>query len=122
MSCQSGWKNKECSNILVLFDVDGTLTKARQEIEEDMHELLLKLKEKVVIGFVGGSDLVKQQEQLRGKGSSSIHSIDEIWSSFSNSFFSLIPVSALTIFDYGFSENGLTAYKSGKLIHAGVIL
>lgn len=28
---------------------------------------------------------------------------------------------ALTLFDYGFSENGLTAYKNGELIHAGVI-
>lgn len=76
MSCQSEWKNKACPKILVLFDVDGTLTKARQEIEEDMHELLLKLKEKVVIGFVGGSDLVKQQEQLKGKGKSALHSHD----------------------------------------------
>jgi phosphomannomutase len=44
----------------------------------------------VAIGFVGGSDLVKQQEQL---GSSDI------------------PVT--TLFDFCFAENGLTAYKLG---------
>lgn len=33
-----------------------------------MLALLQKLREKVVIGFVGGSDLVKQQEQLGVNG------------------------------------------------------
>lgn len=64
----SDWSDKERPDILVLFDVDGTLTKARQMIEEDMTQLLITLKKKVVIGFVGGSDLVKQQEQLNNQG------------------------------------------------------
>lgn len=73
---------------LVLFDVDGTLTPARLEISDSMRELLEKTREKVVIGFVGGSDLVKQKEQLGNN--------------------------VLDMFDYCFSENGLTAYKAGQ--------
>lgn len=56
-----------------------------------MLALLSSLRQKVAIGYVGGSDLAKQQEQL---GSPEI------------------PVT--TLFDFCFSENGLTAYKLGK--------
>ena len=56
-----------------------------------MLQLLSQLRHKVVVGFVGGSDLAKQQEQL---GTESI------------------PVT--TLFDFCFSENGLTAYRMGK--------
>ena len=52
--------------------------------------LLARLREKVAIGYVGGSDMAKQQEQL---GTASI------------------PVTSL--FDFCFSENGLTAFKNG---------
>jgi phosphomannomutase len=55
-----------------------------------MLQLLSQLRHKVVIGYVGGSDLVKQQEQI---GS------DEV------------PVTAL--FDFCFPENGLSAYRLG---------
>jgi len=55
-----------------------------------MLELLSQLRHKVAIGFVGGSDLVKQQEQL---GTASV------------------PVTSL--FDFCFAENGLTAYRMG---------
>ncbi|KAF2222108.1 putative phosphomannomutase [Elsinoe ampelina] len=77
-------------NTICLFDVDGTLTPARQTVSPEMLELLSQLRHKVAIGFVGGSDLVKQQEQL-GKPS--------------------IPVTSL--FDFCFAENGLTAYRMG---------
>lgn len=80
--------NKERPDVLVLFDVDGTLTPARLTISTEMKETLEALRKKVVIGFVGGSDLSKQVEQL---GST-----------------------VLSDFDYCFSENGLTAYKLGK--------
>ncbi|ODQ82184.1 hypothetical protein BABINDRAFT_163998 [Babjeviella inositovora NRRL Y-12698] len=80
--------NKEYPKTICLFDVDGTLTPARLEIDPKMRELLAKLREKVVIGFVGGSDLPKQVEQLGA--------------------------TVLADFDYCFSENGLTAYKLGK--------
>jgi len=75
---------------LCLFDVDGTLSPARQQASEEMLDTLRALRKKVVVGFVGGSDLVKIIEQLQ-VGSTPI--IEE--------------------FDYAFAENGLTAYKQG---------
>lgn len=80
--------NKERPDVLVLFDVDGTLTPARLEISDEMKTTLQNLRKKVVVGFVGGSDFSKQVEQLGD--------------------------SVLEDFDYCFSENGLTAYKEGK--------
>lgn len=56
-----------------------------------MLQLLSSLRHKVAIGFVGGSDLIKQQEQLGTPQ---------------------IPVTSL--FDFCFSENGLTAYRLGE--------
>ncbi|KAL1674903.1 eukaryotic phosphomannomutase [Schizophyllum commune] len=76
---------------LVLFDVDGTLTPARQGISPEMLAVLRDVRKKVVIGFVGGSDLVKITEQLQVPG-----------------------IDVLSEWDYGFAENGLTAYKQGK--------
>ncbi|CAH1758173.1 15454_t:CDS:2 [Entrophospora sp. SA101] len=84
----SDWQDREQPDTLVLFDVDGTLTPARRQVTPEISDLLKKLRKKVVIGFVGGSDLVKQIEQL---GSN-----------------------VLNDFDFGFSENGLTAYRLGK--------
>lgn len=78
------------SKTLVLFDVDGTLTPARQKVSESMRFFLEKLKEKVDVGIVGGSDLKKQKEQM---GENIINEVK-----------------------YSFSENGLVAYKDGKLI------
>ena len=76
---------------ICLFDVDGTLTPARQDVSPEMLQILSALRHKCAIGFVGGSDLVKQQEQL---GTSSI------------------PV--VSLFDFCFAENGLTAYRLGQ--------
>eukprot|EP00732_Lithocolla_globosa_P006331 Lithocolla_globosa_v1_NODE_7274_length_968_cov_25.327133.p1 type:complete len:260 gc:universal NODE_7274_length_968_cov_25.327133:44-823(+) len=78
--------------VLCLFDVDGTLTAARQKIEDSMRTYLEQLKTKCVVGFVGGSDLVKQHEQL----GPDCHEF----------------------FDFAFAENGLTAYKSGKKLES----
>ncbi|TFK25602.1 phosphomannomutase [Coprinopsis marcescibilis] len=80
---------------LCLFDVDGTLTPARQQASPEVLEALRELRKKVVIGFVGGSDLAKITEQLQ-VGNTNI----------------------LEEFDYAFAENGLTAYKLGKLLPA----
>jgi len=77
--------------VLVLFDVDGTLTPARQSITQEMRDLLKELRKTKTIGVVGGSDFPKQKEQL---GST-----------------------VLSDFDYSFAENGLYANKNGKLIH-----
>ena len=55
-----------------------------------MTTFLVELRERLTTGIVGGSDLVKQQEQI---GDNAIHDVD-----------------------YNFSENGLVAYKKGELI------
>lgn len=88
MSATAPFSAREQPNTIVLFDVDGTLTPARLEVSDEMRALLQELRKKVVIGFVGGSDLAKQKEQL-GEN-------------------------VLDMFDYAFSENGLTAYKLGN--------
>ena len=75
---------------IVLFDVDGTLTPARQEASEEMTAFLAELRTKMVTGIVGGSDLAKQQEQI---GANAVNDVD-----------------------YNFSENGLVAYKDGELL------
>lgn len=56
-----------------------------------MLQLLSALRHKCAIGFVGGSDLIKQQEQL---GTPAIN--------------------VTSLFDFCFSENGLTAYRLGQ--------
>lgn len=77
-------------NTLCLFDVDGTLTPARLSVSPAMLSLLSQLRHKCAIGFVGGSNLIKQQEQL---GTPSID--------------------VTSLFDFCFAENGLTAYRMG---------
>ncbi|KAM9179070.1 phosphomannomutase 2 isoform 2-T2 [Mergus octosetaceus] len=73
---------------LCLFDVDGTLTAPRQKITAEMAEFLQRLRQKVKVGVVGGSDFEKIKEQL---GEDVVEK-----------------------FDYVFPENGLVAYKDGK--------
>lgn len=76
-----------------------------------MKEFLQKLKEKVVVGVVGGSDLIKQQEQLGA------NIVNEVNFSFSGNFlvFSLCLSISSFICCFGI-ENGLVAYKDGQLI------
>ncbi|WVO14669.1 hypothetical protein L204_102306 [Cryptococcus depauperatus] len=73
---------------ICMFDVDGTLTPARQSISPEMITTLHKLRERTAVAFVGGSDLKKILEQVGADG--------------------------LNDFDYGFAENGLIAYKFGN--------
>ena len=71
---------------LKLFE--NILPTARQQIKPEMHDLLQnKLKPKVAIGLVSGSDLVKVSEQM-GKD-------------------------CINEFDFVFPENGLVAYENG---------
>lgn len=77
-------------DVIVLFDVDGTLTVPRKPADEATLAFLKTLRQKVYIGMVGGSDLVKQREQLG----------DDV----------------LDLFDYTFPENGLQAFKDGQPI------
>ena len=81
--------------ILALFDVDGTLTPPREEVTEDMKSFLLELNKRITVGIVGGSDLIKQQEQM---GRNIVNEVT-----------------------YSFSENGLVAYKDGELIGKQVL-
>ena len=80
--------------VIALFDVDGTLTKPRNEVTPGMRAFMRELRKRVTIGIVGGSDLIKIKEQL-GDGV-----IDE--------------------YDYVFAQNGLEAYKSGVLLRETV--
>lgn len=81
----------ERSQILCLFDVDGTLTPSRMHITQDMKDLLKRVREKSSIAIVGGSNFVKQKEQLGD--------------------------SVLDDFDYVFSENGLVSWRGIHQIH-----
>ena len=78
---------------LFLFDVDGTLTKSRERITDEMLDVLKELKKikSIDVGFVGGSDLKKQIEQL---GEENFH-----------------------LFDWRFSENGVLAFKGNEQIN-----
>ncbi|KAI0013358.1 eukaryotic phosphomannomutase [Xylariaceae sp. FL0662B] len=84
-------EDRPIKNTICLFDVDGTLTPARLSASPEMLAALQALRQKVAIGFVGGSDLAKQQEQL---GTSERRVTD--------------------MFDFSFAENGLTAYRLGR--------
>ncbi|CAL5225393.1 g8200 [Coccomyxa viridis] len=75
---------------IALFDVDGTLTVPRKKADQSTLDFLQELRKYVKVGIVGGSDQVKICEQLG-----------------SNAPFE---------YDYLFSENGLVAYKDGKVV------
>lgn len=55
--------------ILLLFDVDGTLTMPRSNVEPEFEKFMYEqIKPRATIGIVGGSDLEKMFEQLNGRG------------------------------------------------------
>lgn len=76
--------------VLVLFDIDGTLSQSRQKASPEMLETLKELRKKCDIGVVGGSDLPKQKDQLGDN--------------------------VLDIVDYSFCENGLVAFHGHEKI------
>jgi len=80
------------SKVLILLDVDGTLTLPRKIVEEEMETFMETVRKQVTLGIVGGSDLPKIAEQMKG-------------------------MSVLDKYDYLFSENGLVGHKDGKLFH-----
>jgi phosphomannomutase len=75
---------------LFLFDVDGTLTPSRAKMQDDIREMLYDLRNTAYIAFVGGSDLVKQKEQ--------------------------VGEDCLRLFDFGFPENGVSFYMGEQLV------
>lgn len=75
---------------ICLFDVDQTLSPARQSIQQDMLDCLAKVSEKGVhLGIVSGSDISKVTEQ--------------------------ITQDLVNKVQYCFAENGLYAMKDGEL-------
>ncbi|EDW70505.1 phosphomannomutase [Drosophila virilis] len=81
---------KKREDILLLFDVDGTLTMPRSVVQPEFEEFFYtKVKPRATIGIVGGSDLEKMFEQLNGK-------------------------KILNEFDFIFPENGLVQIERGK--------
>ncbi|OXB71964.1 UNVERIFIED_CONTAM: hypothetical protein H355_001077 [Colinus virginianus] len=64
--------------VLCLFDVDGTLTPARQKIEPEVDRFLQELRGRVQIGVVGGSDYSKIAEQL-GEGDEVVNKFDYVF-------------------------------------------
>lgn len=95
--------------ILFLFDVDGTLTKPRQAITDDMCQFLERILAvngvtggdcgattgvAVTMAVVGGSDLDKIKQQLTSVSARSV----------------------MPLFRYVFAENGLVALEGGQQI------
>lgn len=75
---------------IVLFDVDQTLSPARQSIQQDMIECLAKVEAKGIhLGIVSGSDIVKVTEQVTQDVVNRCY--------------------------YTFSENGLYAMRKGEM-------
>jgi len=86
----SSKRNLKNPRRLLLFDVDGTLTVPRLSVEPEMEEFMTKVSQHSAIAIVGGSDLIKIQEQLGDH-------IQDTW-------------------DYVFSENGLAAKRGRETI------
>ncbi|RWS16890.1 hypothetical protein B4U79_00181 [Dinothrombium tinctorium] len=93
----SGERNGE---VMCLFDVDGTLTAPRQKVSAEMENFLRRLRDRVHVALVGGSDLNKIHEQMAGSGANANQPLECM----------------LRQYDYVFAENGLVAYKSDKLL------
>ena len=80
---------------LLLFDIDGTLTKPVNEIEQPMIDALKKASKYFDLGIVGGSDRAKQINQLG---------------------------ESVKIFNFAFSENGTVAFdKNQQIFHKNSI-
>ncbi|KAA6383105.1 MAG: phosphomannomutase [Streblomastix strix] len=77
--------------VLVLFDVDGTLSESRKTATPEMASFLRTLATVVDVGYIGGSDYKKQVEQLHED--------------------------LLSEATFSFSENGLVAFHNQVLIN-----
>ncbi len=85
-------KFSDRSEVLMLFDVDGTLTPHRNAVRPEVAAFLLdRLMPVATVGLVSGSDLPKLVEQMGG--AETTHR-----------------------FDFVFSENGLVAHRGEELI------
>ena len=74
--------------VIALFDVDNTLTPARQQIRPEMLATIAKIRAKgIAFGIVSGSDIAKVREQMTVEMASDA--------------------------DWCFAENGLDASRKG---------
>lgn len=80
-----------------------------QGASPEVIQLLRDLRKKAVIGFVGGSNLVKITEQLAVHGANGKGIVCEVGGCF-NLRNDIVPDD----FDFAFAENGLTAFRMGK--------
>lgn len=94
---------KERKKVLLLFDVDGTITAPRQNITTEMDQILENHKREVYVGLVGGSDLKKISEQTFSGVTTIGGDLDPI-------------KRCIEHYDFVFAENGLEAYGNGKLL------
>ncbi|CAL8082985.1 unnamed protein product [Calicophoron daubneyi] len=77
------------SDVICLFDLDGTLTKSRNPITPEMSDFLSRLQSHVPLAVVSGSDYEKVAWQLGG-------------------------TKMVQKLDFVFSENGLVVHRFGK--------
>ncbi len=89
--------NMRYQNMILLFDVDGTICDSGKKIKEDMKKMILLVKEKhqCHLGVIGGGKFEKIIDQLDGLGEE---------------------------FEYIFSECGSVVYYRGKLIKKNQIM
>jgi len=80
----------DADKTVALFDLDGTLSAARKQVDDKMVEVLKRLRKVAIVGIVSGSDASKVNWQLR---------------SLENE-----------VCDFLFYENGLVAYSNGTLL------
>ncbi|KRX83397.1 Guanine nucleotide-binding protein alpha-12 subunit, partial [Trichinella sp. T6] len=95
---------------ICLFDVDGTLTRPRQKIDNDFLEYLRLLSKKIPLAVVGGSDIDKVLEQLDLNLKDGMENVE-------NHFIALLgccKISACDLFEYVFAENGLFVAKKNQ--------
>lgn len=95
INSKTNFPNRD-NKTIALFDVDGTLTPARGKVSKEVLDAIATLREKIVVGTVGGSDLSKQKEQL----GNSVHDN----------------------FDFVFAENGLTVFKGTESLGSNTFL
>jgi len=92
MAPQNGPDNRAHSDILILFDVDGTLATPAQPASTEIIEMLAELRKNYSVGIVGAGDFQKQQVQLGGPDLRSR-------------------------LDFVFSENGVHAFRGQQQLH-----
>lgn len=84
--------NRAHGDVLILFDVDGTLATPAQPAKAEIIEMLAELRKHYTVGIVGAGDFQKQQMQLGG-------------------------ADLCSRLDFVFSENGVHAFRGQQNLH-----